>query len=354
MAGMGGRGHEGLKRRLGCWLHERWRLECALCPILSRLTGIRWYDLHNRIERIGVGGDAASRVCRWQWTSELTVCQVFPEVGARLLRHCVESWPLLPAGTRDGEVAPPPRISVIIPVGAEERHAALRAVLASFLGQTEPGIEVIVAEQSSVPRLEQRLPLGVRYLHITDAAGEAGFNKSRLMNAAARQSRAPWLLFHDGDIVVPAGYVAAILERVESGPWEALRPIRFLFCLDSVGSERYLRSSDLPAEIARVTQNFPGGSTAVRRDVYWALGGHDERFVGWGGEDTEFLDRLRTRRLFPGHFAPALHLWHPPAPKKRSGDRNQAVQDARLSISAEERIRELRVRMGCGDPVSLG
>lgn len=338
-----------LRAWAGCWLHERWRTECALNGLLSRLTGIRWVDLHNRIERLRAGGDTVSRVCDWQWTSDLTVCRVFPGTAVRLCQACFRDWPLgsgspeRPMGGRE------PRISIILPVGGASRYAALGAVVESFRRQTAGDLELIVVEQSAGPAPAGLLPPGVIRLPIPGDGGEEGFNKSRLMNAAVRIARAPWVLLHDADIVVPRGYVEAVLARAAAG-WEAVRPIRFLFYLDKEQTTRVM-GGGLPARIERVAQNFPGGSVAVRREMYWQLGGHDERFVGWGGEDTEFLDRLRTCREFPGHFAPALHLWHPPAPKKASGDRNQAMLDRQRAVPVDRRVRDLRGQADGAGPV---
>lgn len=331
-----------VRSQVGCWLNERWRTECALNTTLSRITGIRWQDLHNRLECLRNGGDALSRVCDWKWTSELTVCQVFPGVASRLCCRCFQDWPLGSKASSGPDQGGEPRISVIIPVGDVTRHAALMAVLASFRRQTHREYELIVVEQSPEPLLANLIPSGARYRHFPDAKGVDGFNKSYLMNEAVRMARAPWVLLHDADIVVPCGYLEAILDRARSG-WEAVRPIRFLFYLDQARSVTFAADGMWPACIDRVTQNFPGGSTAIKRESYWQIGGHDERFVGWGGEDTEFLERLQECRVFPGHFAPALHLWHPPATKKFSGDRNQVLLDQQLVLPVEERIRQLRV-----------
>ena len=77
----------------------------------------------------------------------------------------------------------------------------------------------------------------------------------------------------------------------------------------------------LPGTVESVLQNFPL-STAVTKLAFKRIGGCDEQFEGWGGEDLEFLDRLKVTKLFPGSYAPGVHLWHAPAPKKESGDRN--------------------------------
>ncbi len=329
------------RSRIGCWANERWRTECALSPTLSRITGIGWQDLHNRIERLSEGGDAPSRVCDWMGTSELTVCRVFPHTAARLLRRCLHDWPLGCGGLITPEPAAHPRISVIIPVSGVARQAPLVTALASLLRQSIREYEVIVVEQSAEPLLRGVLPAGVQYRHFPNPGGADAFNKSHMMNESVRMAKAPWVLLHDADIVVPHRYLEAILARARGG-WEAVRPIRFLFYLDERRSAAFAADAKCPSRIDRVTQNFPGGSTAITRDAYEQMGGHDERFVGWGGEDTEFLDRLRTRRVFPGHFAPALHLWHAPAQKKQSGDRNQKCLDQQMAIPAEERILRLR------------
>lgn len=122
-----------------------------------------------------------------------------------------------------------------------------------------------------------------------------------------------------------------------------MRPLRFLFSLSQQDSADFQKSGMVSstAEVSEVMQNFPGGSIAVRRDVYDAIGGFDEDFVGWGGEDVEFLDRLKSRRMYPGSFAPGIHLWHPSAPQKASGHRNNELMAAKLQASVTDRIHAL-------------
>ncbi|MCC7096261.1 MAG: hypothetical protein IT472_03660 [Thermomonas sp.] len=83
---------------------------------------------------------------------------------------------------------------------------------------------------------------------------------------------------------------------------------------------------------------------AVRKTTYWAIGGHDEDYAGWGGEDTEFLDRLRTRRISEAGWLPLLHVWHAAAPNKASGDRNHRLHEAKMRTSSATRIQALRAR----------
>lgn len=60
-------------------------------------------------------------------------------------------------------------------------------------------------------------------------------------------------------------------------------------------------------------ENHCTGIIAVRRDVWKAVGGMDERFRGWGYEDAALRDRL-TRDHHPRLPAPSHMLrclWHP-------------------------------------------
>ncbi|HMP72055.1 MAG TPA: glycosyltransferase [Kiritimatiellia bacterium] len=330
---------EGVRGKLGCWAHERWRTECALQPWLRGLTGWSWRDLCNRSEQLARGDDDASRVCEWDESSKLTVARIFPEVGGRLLARCREEWPF-----RWGEATAvseaTPRVSVILPVGGADRRVALSAVIRSFWGQDERSLEVIVVEQGTPPNFGKETWPGVKVVAVGGTL-EDGFNKSLCLNAGVRAARGDVVLLHDADVVVPAGYVSSILARMDQG-YEAARPLRLVFHLDEDASRRWLEHHVWPSRVSFVQQNNPGLSTAVSRGVYEELGGHDETFVGWGGEDLEFLDRLKTRRLFRGAFAPALHLWHPPAPKKASGDRNHELLNERRSRAVPERISKLR------------
>ena len=40
-----------------------------------------------------------------------------------------------------------------------------------------------------------------------------------------------------------------------------------------------------------------GGTIALEREAYFEIGGYDECFVGWGGEDNEFFQRCQTTKV---------------------------------------------------------
>ena len=66
-------------------------------------------------------------------------------------------------------------------------------------------------------------------------------------------------------------------------------------------------------EFDAIVQNLEaGGSSGAGRQAYFDIGGFDERFIGWGGEDNEFWERAQTKKVYPYGYLPLVHLWHEP------------------------------------------
>ncbi len=329
-----------IKQKIGCWLNERWRLELVLrLPELARRLGIGpWQWLRNRNESIEAVGDSV--ICHWRDSSLLTVARVFPKSGGRLLEHAMTDCPFSNSGSR---IEAAPQISVIIPISGVDRWPQLKLVIARLDAQADVALEVIVVEHDPDDELRERLPESVRYFHVPRRLGEP-FNKCLAMNHGARSAQSPVLAFLDGDCLIPHGQLADIVEKLglDSG-WQAVRPIRFLFLLGETDTRNLIDGEEVETvvEVSEIQQNNPGLFTCVTRDVYWEIGGHDERFEGWGGEDNEFLERLATRSLYPGGYAPTIHLWHEPAPKKASGDRNMDLYREIMRVPVQKRIDDL-------------
>lgn len=335
----------GIRAKVGCWMHERWRSEIVLrLPRLAQACGMSWPDLRNRNEQLRQDPATGGRVCKWQDSSRLTVARVFPRVGIRLLRHVLREWPVrfvpseyipeaFPAGVA-------PVVSILIPVGGTARMTQFELALAAARGQVGVVCEIVVVEQWPTATLRDRLPVGVRYLHQVAAAGEE-FNKSKALNAAAQISLGENLLILDADFIMPERFAAECsnaLLRVE-----AVRPARWIFYLDRASSEQLTATHDSEAIgcIESIVSNTPN-PLALRRLTYFEIGGLDESYAGWGGEDTEFLDRLRTRKVGEGGWMPILHAWHAPASRKSDGDRNRLRHASNMKLPPPQRILRLR------------
>ena len=147
------------------------------------------------------------------------------------------------------------------------------------------------------------------------------FAKAWALNVGARLSEGGVLLFGDADVIVPGGLErrprsarAASRSSSPTASSSTSRPTRPRSCASGARAP-VRRDPSAPRNRDAVGERLVlcGGWFAIRRDAFAALGGFDERFVGWGGEDDAMTikverTRLATCELDPG---PAWHLWHP-------------------------------------------
>ncbi len=338
--------HRSLRSQLGCWWHERMLAERILLGDgIHWPQNVTWLDLCNRCEQLEIDQTTKGRRCLWQDSSPLTVARVFPDVGCRLLRHVLKRWPVR-LDSQQTSSGKNPEISVLIPVGGRDRIKQFHLSLRSVLAQQDVDFEVIVVEQSADSHLRELLPKDVIYEHQRIDPTQA-FNKSRALNLAADLARAKLLAIHDADFLLPSRYLSSCQRMMTDAA--GLRPARWIVHLDQQTTSLTCEKGELPDKpgVEMILQNTPNPFLCTK-SAYDQIGGHDESFVGWGGEDLEFLSRMRTRKTLEGGFLPVIHLWHPSAEKKASGDRNQSLQEQRLAESAELRIQRLQGDRHCG------
>lgn len=304
-----------------------------------------WIGIRNRQERLERNPDGPGVRCTWRWTSDLHACQVFPWLARRLSHRALRDWPIAFAECQ-AKANDIPEVSFVIAHANADRLGQLAWTVRSILAQRGVSVECVIVDQSAQPTAAAVVPETVRVLHRPLPPGSSEWCKSWAFNLGARAANGTWLVFHDGDICSPLDYADQLVQR--GSEWDVVSLQRFLFC---TGPELSPTPSEEPNTsrfrgIERVRQNWEGGTIAVRRERFFELGGYDEAFVGWGGEDNEFFDRCQALRHLRYGYLPFVHLWHPPqADKHHPGNANiSRVLDQRLAISRAERVRELVAR----------
>jgi hypothetical protein len=300
-----------------------------------------WLAIRNRNESIATDGLGVE--CRWRFASELHIGKVFPSTAARLMRRSLRRWPIAMRDTPAG-INGPPRLSFLIGHRGIDRLPHLLATLRSIAGQTGVAIECVVVEQSIEPEIRNFLPSWVQYIHTPLPRPDLPYCRAWAFNVAARHAQSDILVMQDNDVLIPEGYASEAVQRIGEG-WSFVDLKRFLFYLDIDATMRVFVTGKAPPGVAAmVVQNLDGGSVIARRDAYEAIGGFDESFVGWGGEDNDFFDRARSfGGVYRFAYMPLLHLEHPPQPEKKSlpsgvSQRYRAVS----TIDPGQRIARLR------------
>ncbi|HSI54486.1 MAG TPA: galactosyltransferase-related protein [Ramlibacter sp.] len=307
------------------------------------MPGRAWLALRNRGERLEAAPDASGFRCDWQWTSELHAPKVLPGLGKGLMRRALASHPI---GRGKTVSAGSPGISFLIGHRGMARLPHLLATIESIAAQQAAAVECLVVEQDAVSQLGPHLPGWVRLVHTPPPAGMP-YCRAWSFNIAAQHARAPVVVLHDNDMMVPADYAAQVLRRIDQG-YEVVNLKRFIFYLSQPHSDAIFHGSAglLDAGPVSIVQNLEGGgSVAITREGLDRIGGMDESFVGWGGEDNDFWERAQLLRVWPWANLPIVHLSHAAQPGKQDAANETARHYRALAqIDPSQRVAQLRAR----------
>ncbi|MHA6762988.1 galactosyltransferase-related protein [Streptacidiphilus sp. PAMC 29251] len=222
----------------------------------------------------------------------------------------------------------PPRIHVVIPFRDPDLGPRTRNLLACLrsLRDQDPagGVLVTVVETDLAPRVETLVgPYTDRYVF---AHKDGRFNKSWAVNVGLRAGGPPGApgtpvltCVLDADILVERDYLASNADRIELGSHEAHLTYQRMFSMDAASTDLAIHrrlvdgAPTVGMELLRglLLRDTPGGSLWARTEVLHRIGGFDERFEGWGGEDDDVIARLTRQASFTVFGDPLLHLNHP-------------------------------------------
>lgn len=177
---------------------------------------------------------------------------------------------------------------------------------------------------------EFELP-GVEIVVGRDRSHRRPFSKTAAVNDAARRAHGDIFVILDADAYVKGITIKNCAEKIiaslEDGYPLWFVPYRRIYRLTRVASRRVLHSDPThplrfpsPPDATDVEStegsahghHFGAMIQIMPREAFELVGGMDERFRGWGGEDVAFLRALDT--LYGKHktvHTNVLHLWHP-------------------------------------------
>ena len=233
----------------------------------------------------------------------------------------------------------PPDIALLVATYQRPEHLR-RCLLSIALQQDVPGrMEVVVSDDGStdetadvVSEFARRIDFPVGFTtHPHD-----GFRLAQTRNEGVAASSAPYLLFLDGDCVLPSDHVRIHMQRrkpnfVMAGDCCRLEQEPSARVTDAVIRSGEFRGWGSPREERRLAKlcragwfyrairhpNKPkliGNNVGIWRRDYERVNGYDENFFGWGCEDDDLRYRLRRAGVEIQsilHHTRTYHLWHP-------------------------------------------
>jgi glycosyltransferase involved in cell wall biosynthesis len=226
------------------------------------------------------------------------------------------------------------KVSLIITT--YNRPDALRLVLQSALKQELLPDDIVIADDGSssttrdvIEELRKESPVPILHAWQEDR----GFRAAMARNRAIAMSSGEYLILIDGDMILHPLFIRDHLDMAEQSCFvqgsrvlltpEATRralktsKISFSFFSPFIRNRKNaLRSRLLSHLFTRKSSSLKGIRTcnfALFRDDLLSINGFDNRFVGWGREDSELAARLLNKGVMKKNVkftAIAYHLYH--------------------------------------------
>ena len=214
-------------------------------------------------------------------------------------------------------------------------------------------MEVVVTDDGSsdeTPRVVEEFARTANFPVEFTTHPHSAFQLARCRNEGVAASRAPYLLFLDGDCILPPDHVAIHLARRREGMVMAGHFMRIDQATSAKIDEAAIRQGNFLPWISEEEQQFVhkldlkwrlyqlmrhptkpklyGNNIGIWRPDYERVNGYDETFEGWGCEDDDLrlrLHRAGVRIESILRWTTTFHLWHPfeaTQPKKWKEGRN--------------------------------
>ena len=246
-----------------------------------------------------------------------------------------------------------PNVSLIITTFDSPYY--LEQVLQSVLDQTVRPREVLVADDGSGVGTRELLSRWTAIVPIKPSwQPNQGFRAAAARNLAIIKARQPYLIFIDGDCMLPPRFVESHLRlssqsKMLSGGRYLARANSYDQAKDESGGCPKLWSLPLGPLRDVAAKKWTVARTcnlSMYREMALRVRGFDESYIGWGREDSDFVVRLIRSgiKLRSARFAATvIHLKHDFASRV-----NLSTNDARLdSLLADlSRVQSRQSRIG--------
>lgn len=239
-------------------------------------------------------------------------------------------------------------LSVVIPMGGEDAKGRRLRNLTETLGcihrQTFTDYEVIIVEEVFNGNIIFEDMNVDQYIQVE---GDKNGNRSWTRNIGANVASGDRLLQMDGDILFETDYFQRIID--DKRPWFVAWDT--CFRLTKKGAEEFTLDEDINklfhnrdyayGAIHPTDVGCAGFCNYFSRDFYFnKLGGYNENFFGWGGEDNDIA--LRARKIVGRLQDFSYTIYHQPH-EAREGGNNEFEKTKANPMVVTERLKKAKL-----------
>jgi glycosyltransferase involved in cell wall biosynthesis len=244
------------------------------------------------------------------------------------------------------------KVSLIITT--YNRPDALEVVLFNAIRQSFMDFEIVIADDGSsdntrrvIENYQQKSYIDI----IHSFQKDMGFRAAMARNRAVAKSQGDYLIFIDGDIVIHKDFIADHLQVAEK---ETFIQGGRVF-LDKTLTEEFIRNgevninplhtgvenrknlirskflSNIFSKYDKSLRGIKSCNFALFKDDFLEVNGFDNRFVGWGREDSELANRLLNRGIKRKNLkflATAYHLYHEESSRESLPENNKILEES--------------------------
>lgn len=159
-------------------------------------------------------------------------------------------------------------------------------VWASYPSELKEHIEIVIVDDGSPtePAADVPHPEGLPPIRIYRVLVDKPWNQHGARNLGAKEADGPWLFLTDMDHVLPDESLAKLIERKNK---------EIVYTFARVDAPDMTPTRRLDGSLKPHPNTF-----AMTRDLYWKIGGYDERFTGIYGTDSLFRTRAAQHARF--------------------------------------------------------
>lgn len=219
-----------------------------------------------------------------------------------------------------------------------DRISNLKRVLEWILGFN--GVEVIVVEQDKSPKLPDFSLKGFKYIF---TESNLPFNKSWAFNVALKYASSKIVVFGDSDLIMDPNEFISSLRMLDT--YECINPYSKVIDLEP-------NENQLPIEhLHKISRNYrgevdiqktpiSGGIIMFRKESIIKIGGFDQNFIGWGGEDDYQSFKIKQLLSWGENDYRCYHLYHDKVrPEAAYYQRNLQLLQKLTSFTKEQTIK---------------